>query len=102
RPPADLPTLRHFADLGIVSARSGWSGDESLVVLKCGPVLGHVEVDPLEGDESASHVHPDANHFVIFGDGEWLLRDDGYAWQQTSNQNPLLIDGPGKMGDGDK
>jgi hypothetical protein len=102
QPPADLPTMRHFTDLGIVSARSGWSGDESLVVFKCGPVLGHNEIDPIEGSESAAHVHPDANHFVIFGNGEWLLRDDGYAWKQTSHHNTLLIDGHGQMGEGDK
>jgi hypothetical protein len=33
-PPSSLPTLRHFEDMGIVSARSGWSGDESLVVFR--------------------------------------------------------------------
>lgn len=40
-PPGDLPTLHHFADMGIVSARSAWKGDESLVVFKCGPPIGY-------------------------------------------------------------
>jgi hypothetical protein len=43
--PRDLPTLHHFQEMGIVSARSDWSGDESLVVFKCGPFLGHHAVD---------------------------------------------------------
>lgn len=32
KPPQSLPTLRHFDDMDIVSARSDWSGNESLVV----------------------------------------------------------------------
>jgi hypothetical protein len=98
--PVDLPTLRHFADLGIVSARSGWDGNESLLVFKCGPPLGHAATDRLDVDAGSGHVHPDANHFVIFGNGEWLLRDDGYAWKQTDHHNTLLIDGRGQMGEG--
>jgi hypothetical protein len=99
--PAGLPTLRHFEDMGIVSARSGWSGEESLVVFKCGPPAGHVAaakaaLDPV----GLAHVHPDANHFVIFGCGEWLLRDDGYAWKDTGQHNTLLIDGKGQAGEG--
>jgi hypothetical protein len=77
-PPSSLPTLRHFEDMGIVSARSGWSGDESLVVFKCGPFLGHKAVQEFTYDPGGGHVHPDANHFVLFGAGDWLVRDDGY------------------------
>ena len=47
KPPESLPTLRHFQDMGIVSARSDWSGDESLVVFKCGPFIGHEAMDQL-------------------------------------------------------
>jgi hypothetical protein len=99
--PAGLPTLRHFDDMGIVSARSGWSGDESLVVFKCGPPAGHFAAGKLVSDVvGLAHVHPDANHFVIFGCGEWLLRDDGYAWKDTGQHNTLLVDGKGQMGEG--
>jgi hypothetical protein len=98
--PAALPTLRHFDDMGIVSARSGWSGDESLVVFKCGPPAGHFATDKLPFDLGLGHAHPDANHFVIFGCGEWLLRDDGYAWKDTGQHNTLLIDGKGQVGEG--
>lgn len=86
-PPADLPTLRHFFDMGIVSARSGWSGDESLLVFKCGPPIGHEATWKFKYDPGSGHVHPDVNHFVLFGVGEWLIRDDGYAWKQTSQHN---------------
>jgi hypothetical protein len=99
RPASDLPTMRHFEDMGIVSARSGWSGDESLVVFKCGPPIGHEATDKFDTDPGASHVHPDANHFVVFGAGGWLLRDDGYSWKQTDQHNTLLVDGAGQMGE---
>lgn len=39
--PTNLPTTKHFEDMGIVVARSDWSGNESMVVFKCGPPLGH-------------------------------------------------------------
>jgi hypothetical protein len=91
--------MRHFEDMGIVSERSGWSGDESLVVLKCGPPAGHFAAGKLD-PVGLAHVHPDANHFVIFGCGEWLLRDDGYAWKDTGQHNTLLVDGKGQLGEG--
>jgi hypothetical protein len=99
-PPARLPTLYHFEDMGIVSARSDWSGQESLVVLKCGPFLGHQAVRTFTYDPGGGHVHPDANHFVLFGAGEWLIRDDGYRAKWTGQHNTLLIDGTGQLGEG--
>ena len=100
RPTNDLPTLRHFPDMDIVSARSDWSGDESLVVFKCGPFIGHKAVQLFDRDPGGGHVHPDANHFVLFGSGDWLLRDDGYRTKATSQHNTLLIDGHGQLGEG--
>jgi hypothetical protein len=102
--PADappMPTLRHFADLDIVSARSDWSGDESLVVFKCGPFIGHQAIRKFRYDPGGGHVHPDAGHFVLFGSGEWLVRDDGYQPKQTSQHNTLLVDGKGQLGEGE-
>ncbi len=98
--PSGLPTLRHFEDMGIVAARSDWSGDESLAVLKCGPCLGHQGVDEFTYDPGSGHVHPDANHFVLFGNGQWLIRDDGYQDKWTGQHNTLLVDGRGQLGEG--
>ena len=100
KPPSDLPTLRHFEDMGIVSARTGWSGQESLVVFKCGPPLGHEAMGRFGYDPGSGHVHPDANHFVLFGDGEWLVRDDGYHPKWTGQHNTLLVNGRGQLGEG--
>jgi hypothetical protein len=98
-PPDTLPTLRHFRDLGIVSARSDWSGGESLVIFKCGPPLGQEGQPKFSYDTGSGHVHPDVNHVLVFGAGEWLLRDEGYAWKQTSHHNTLLVDGFGQLGE---
>ena len=99
-PPGDLPTLRHFPDMGIVSARSDWSGNESLVVFKCGPFIGHRAIQEFSYDPGGGHVHPDANHFVLFGAGAWLIRDDGYRAKWTGQHNTLLLDGQGQFGEG--
>jgi hypothetical protein len=99
-PPTSLPTLHHFDDMDIVSARSDWSGRESLVVHKCGPFIGHKAVEEFSYDPGGGHVHPDANHFVVFGAGEWLLRDDGYRSKWTGQHNTLLVDGRGQLGEG--
>lgn len=98
--PADLPTLRHFDDLEIVSARSGWSGDESLVAFKCGPPAGHAAQAKFSTDPCVGHAHPDAGHFIVFGCGEWLIRDDGYTRKITAQHNTLVVDGHGQLGEG--
>lgn len=99
-PPGKLPTLHHFDDMDIVSARSDWSGEESLVVFKCGPFIGHKAIREFAYDPGGGHVHPDANHFVLFGAGEWLLRDHGYRAKWTGQHNTLLVDGRGQLGEG--
>ena len=99
-PPTKLPTLHHFEDLEIVSTRSDWSGAESLVVFKCGPPAGHGAKLKFSIDPGIGHAHPDANHFVVFGAGEWLIRDDGYAYKFTFQHNTLLIDDRGQLGEG--
>jgi hypothetical protein len=86
--------------MGMVSARSDWSGNESLLVFKSGPFAGHHALDALAYDPGAFHVHPDANHFVLFGGGEWLIRDDGYGGKSTAQHNTLVVDGRGQLGEG--
>jgi len=98
--PQDLPTLHHFEDMGIVSARTGWDGRENLVVFKCGPFIGHEAIGKFSYDPGGGHVHPDAGHFTVFADGQWLIRDDGYGDKWTDQHNALVIDGAGQLGEG--
>jgi hypothetical protein len=98
--PDSRPTMYHFDDMDIVSMRSDWSGDESLVVFKCGPFIGHEAVQEFDYDSGGGHVHPDSNHFVLFGGGEWLIRDDGYRAKWTGQHNTLLVNNKGQLGEG--
>ncbi|MHC5039086.1 MAG: DUF4962 domain-containing protein [Planctomycetota bacterium] len=100
KPPSGFPTFHHFTDLGIVSARTDWSGTESLLVFKCGPFMGHKAMGMFSYNPAGGHMHPDANHFSLFGAGEWLLRDDGYTVKLTGHHNTLLINGRGQIGEG--
>lgn len=98
--PQTLPTMHHFEDLGIVSTRSDWIGTGSVLVIKCGPPLGHRQIHA-PYDYGAGHVHPDAGHFVFFSGGQFLLRDDGYSYMKmTENHSTILIDGKGQKGEG--
>lgn len=99
-PPDRLRTWKHFKDMDIVSTRSDWSGNESLLVFKCGPAIGRKATMEFDYDPGGGHVHPDSGHFVLFGAGEWLIRDDQYAWKLTSHHNTLLVDGKGQLGEG--
>jgi len=97
--PQTLPTLHHFTNMGIVSARSDWSGTGSFLVVKCGPPLGHSHVGA-PYDYGSGHVHPDAGHFIFYSRGQFLMRDDGYVYPKfTANHNSVLIDGNGQKGE---
>lgn len=100
-PPADKETFHHFDNMGIVCARSDWSGNESLVVFKCGAPLGRYAVEKYKEEidpRDIGHVHPDAAHFTIFAEGEWLIRNLAYVKRQTEYHNTLLIDRKGQWG----
>ena len=99
-PPDDLPTFRHFDDMGLVSMRSAWSGDASLLIFKCGPHIGRHALEMYSYDPGGGHVHPDEGAFQLFGFGDWLIVDDGYAWKTTAYQNTALVGGVGQEGEG--
>mgnify|MGYP003290403054 CR=1 FL=1 len=100
----DLPTLHVFSQLGIVSSRSDWSGDESAIYFKCGP---NIEADTVKYeffsplyDFGSAHAHPDNNHFLLWGNGDLLLKDDSYVFKTTESHNTMIINGKGQKGDG--
>ena len=100
-PPEGLPTLKLFDDMGFVTARSDWSGDESLVFFKCGPYIGKTAIETMPFClSSGHHVHPDQNHFSVFAAGQSLVCDDSYMGKYTGQHNTLLIDGCGQDGGG--
>jgi hypothetical protein len=96
--PSRLPTLHHFENAGIVSARSDWSGKESLISFICGPFYGHKAVDRYDFDLGGGHAHPNANAFAVFGGGEWLVAYPGYVRRMAEYENTLIVDGKGQLG----
>ncbi|MHA0856534.1 Ig-like domain-containing protein [Paenibacillus sp. CMAA1364] len=104
-PRSTLPTAHRFNDMEIAIARSDWSKTSSMVAYKNGPYLGHNEMLLNTGaieNWGSGHVHPDANHFMVYSNGEYLLRDDGYADKITANHNTLIMNGHGQMGEGSR
>jgi len=98
--PDRLPTFKHFEDMGLVFMRSGWMGDESVFAFKCGPHIGHHALKKYSYDPGSGHVHPDAGAFQLFGFGDWLIVDDGYAFKMTAYQNTALVNDSGQIGEG--
>ena len=102
--PEGTPTLRYFDNMGIVSARSDWSGDEAMVVFKSGNPIGdqaaRLHRERVHHGEYY-HIHRDSNHFCLFGGGQWLIRNPGYGRWDTRFHNTLLVDGRGQKGDRD-
>jgi hypothetical protein len=103
--PALDNTLHWFKDLDIIIARSDWSGDEDMLVMKCGIPFGknlmQLQKDGVyTGRADAGHAHPDANHITLYSNGEFLLRDDGYCRKYAANHNTLLVNGQGQLGEG--
>ena len=102
----ELPTIKEFEDFGFVMARSSWSGNESYIGFRNGPALGKYATALINekrlshGVGDMAHVHPDNNHFILFANGEMLLRDDGYVSKFTNSHNTLLVGGEGQAGEG--
>ena len=96
------PTFRHFENMGLVASRTDWDGDESVVVFRCGSPLGTFAGQQPEGSYVSGdmgHIHPDANHFVIYANGEYILRNNGYVKRVTKYHNTLLVNDLGQWGE---
>jgi hypothetical protein len=94
-------TSHYFADHEVVYWRSSWGPDATAFAFKCGPPEGHHAVVLLnqfpEWRLSSGHAHPDANSFIVYGGGQYLTGDSGYAGVPlTAHHNTVLIDGRGQ------
>ncbi|MEI7436168.1 MAG: heparinase II/III family protein [bacterium] len=98
--PEKLPTLHHFEDKGLVIMRSGWDGDESAFVFRCGPHAGQHALQNYRQCIGGGHMIPDAGSFMLFAHGDWQIRDSGYAHKFTAYRNTVLVNGIGQTGEG--
>jgi len=96
---ADQSKLYYGEDLGIVTARSDWSGKESIFYIRSGLPLGKAANWLLPLGTNESHTDPDNNAIILYSNGEYLLRTDGYSDNiRTANHSTLLVSGMGQIG----
>ena len=104
-PPGDLPTMRHFADMDLVSMRSDWGRDAAVLVFHAGPGPGHRNTADRQRTAmrgfGPGHAHPDINAFSIFARGQWLAVDPGYSHvKDTRDHSTVIVNGKGQAGEG--
>ena len=109
---AKLPTTAFVPDLGIAIARDSWEDRAVAAMFKCGPMGGYKagawrlsarDADGKLPYENVAHDHPDANSFIVLGDGEYLAETDRYSERPgklSSSVNTILINGLGQVADG--
>lgn len=91
-------TFFYGDSVGMVISRSDWSGKESVLLAKCGIPTGKQARALLPLGKSEFHDDPDANSLILYSNGEFLLKSDGYGGKYTGNLSTLLIDGNGQIG----
>ncbi len=96
----DLPTHRHFPDLGLVALRSSFVQDARAFSFKCGYPGGKSQLlayanGTYAGMELAlSHHHPDNMSYVLTQGRDYFIREDGYNRNiLPSHHSVLLVDG---------
>jgi hypothetical protein len=104
--PAGLPLAHHFADSGVVVARTSWHADATAFAFKAGPPEGHRAASLLarvpEWRLSSGHAHPDANSFIIFARGRYLTGDTGYSGLVSArHHNTITVGGHGQGVEGE-
>ena len=100
-PPDGLPTTHHFADKDAVIMRSGWDGDESMAIFKCGPHAGHHALENYPQCIGGGHMHPDAGAIMVYAHGDYLLCDSGYTRKFTAYRNTIVVNDIGQTGEPD-
>ena len=105
-----LPLTKVFPDMGVVSTRTGWQADATLLAFKCGTPNGargwHLgQAIDRQNDWDiirASHEHPDENSFILMRGADYLTVDAGYSKEKlTRNHSTILVDGRGQYNEGD-
>ena len=97
-PPDELPTAWHFANQGLVIARSGWGPDASVATFACGPIGGHEARRRIAAGErrlvrGATHAHAQATSFTLYAQGRYVVVPPGYGKHASRFQNVVAVDG---------
>ncbi len=96
-----LPASYHAEDQGLVTLRSAWTDNATMIGMLCGPFQGHRLGHLVTKDMGAAHRHPDNASLQICVGNTYLTVDPGYELlKSTANHNTILIDGRGQTGEG--
>jgi hypothetical protein len=107
-----LPTTTFLSDLGIAILRDTWQDNAVAAMFKCGPPggykLNHWRETARESGGglpylNVAHDHPNANSFILFGDGQYLAETDRYCEKPgkvSSSLNTILVNGSGQVPQG--
>ena len=99
---SNLPLVRYFDDLGLLTVRSSWKRDAKVLTIKCSPPGGIKQwregwkIRNEEGIElfSLSHHHPDNLSYIFTRGSDYFTCEDGYNRNlMPDNHTVLLVDG---------
>lgn len=96
---APLPAFGFYPQVGKVLMRSGWNGDESVMIFRCGTPSGPVALKNFDTIQGDGHVHPDVGAVSLFAAGELLLINSDYSYKLTKHENTVMVNGVGQRGD---
>lgn len=96
--PNDLPLTYHFDDLGLITQRSSWDDDATILSFKSSAPGGKkqwkktLELFNKEDTEcfGLSHHHPDNNSFVLYSQGSYLFIDEGYNRNIKAHEHNIV------------
>ncbi|MFI3166603.1 MAG: DUF4962 domain-containing protein [Bacillota bacterium] len=99
---SDLPKMRYFPDLGLVSIRDGWDEEARTFSMKCSAPGGNKQWENtlrILRDENIdaiglSHHHTDNMSYVLNKGREYFICEDGYnRCIMPDHHSVLLVDG---------
>ena len=96
---APLPAFAYYPQVGKVLMRSGWDGDEAVMIFRCGTPAGTEALKNFSTAQGDGHVHPDVGAVSLFAAGELMLINSDYCYKLTSQENTLTVNGVGQRGD---
>jgi hypothetical protein len=96
-PMSRIPLRHHFADSGVAYIRTSWDKDATVLAFKAGPPEGHRALALLpkvpEWNQSDGHAHPDANSFIFWAAGRYLIGDTGYSGMSRARTHNTITVG---------
>lgn len=105
----DLPLVKYFGDLGLLTIRDSWKEDGTAFSFKCGAPGGKKQWEKSYEflkksnwiTRGLSHQHPDNNSFILHSNGAYLSIDEGYNRSvKACEHNVIVVDGKGYIDEG--